>query len=429
MIAEPTLSHPAPTEPRTEQGTALGGAVRYRLARQVEMAYEYVNNQPGPLSLWLSLPPDLPMQRNVRLEGLSPTPREITSDGHGINRLAFFQLAPGEALRFTLRADLYDASYDPPALGSATLSPEAREQALRSSPLIRVTDEVRAEARRIVGDATTPLEQARRLFVHLVRHYRYRYPPAARGSEAMRRSHQGDCGEYSFLYAAWCRALGIPCRVLVGTFAHGRFAAHVWNEVFIEGVGWLPADSSILQTPLRLPILADLDWALQRLGRRFGRLSGDRLAFSIDPDVVLLPPFVERPVPERADRMMMGGHDLAWGFESLHGAAPYLQPIYLRFSETRLPLKTEDYLGAWRFADPLPYRLGTWLLWGGFLIGALGTLLGLLDIEGFDLPKAAGYTLANIIFIRRTGIRWWKLGLLALFLLELIGLIGERFLA
>jgi transglutaminase-like putative cysteine protease len=403
------------------------GAVVYTPARTVRMHYEFVNRQPGTLDIWLALPPELPMQRKPRIEGLRPEPISLQPDGQGLNRLAFFHLAPGERMRFDLQADLYHATFAPSAPGvAAALNPSERTRFLRSSLLIHVTDETRAEAQRIVGDAVTPLEQARRLYLHLIKHYRYRWPPAARGSEAMRRSRCGDCGEYSFLYAAWCRTLGIPCRVLVGTFAHGRFRAHVWNEVFIEGIGWMPADSSVHQTLLRLPGLADLDWAIQRLGSHFGRLTGDRLAFSVDPDVSLAPAYDNRAAPEQAERVNIGGKDLAWGFESLEGAAPYLQPVYVRFSDTKAPLKAKDYLGRWWFDDPLGYRAGTWLMWGAFALGVLGTMLGTLGVERFALPKAIGYVVANLVFIQRTGLHWWKLGLLALFLHELIILIGQQ---
>lgn len=416
------------------------GALHYQPTRRVQMRYHFVNRQDAPCQLWLALPPELPTQRQIEIADLMPQPQQIADDALGLNRLAFFTLAPGETLSFTLRAELHAVAF---LAGQSTehgplLSDAERAVYLRSTRLINITEEVRAEALRIVGDAPTVLEQARRLYMHLVRFYRYQWPPDARGSEAMRRNRRGDCGEYSFLYAAWCRALGIPCRVMVGTFAYGQLNAHVWNEVFVDGIGWLPTDSSIFQTPLRLPLLADLDWALQRVAARFGSLPGDRLVFSIDPEVPLTPDFVEQAVPDRLARNQIGGRQLAWGYESLDGNAPYLQPIYLRFPADSHPTKdvttpplerllrwpvsgeVERLLGRWSFDDPLAYRLGTWLMVLGFLVGVLGTLLDSLGMASFDLPRILGYLVANIVFIRRTGVRWWKLLLLGLFVIELI---------
>jgi transglutaminase-like putative cysteine protease len=83
------------------------------------------------------------------------------------------------------------------------------------------------------------------------------YPPAERGAAAMLRDRRGDCGEYSSLFAAWCRSTGIAARIVYGTWAHGRMAAHAWNEFRLDGVGWVPVDAS-------------LGWAM-----RHGALAGD----------------------------------------------------------------------------------------------------------------------------------------------------------
>ncbi|GEM_PF-1206368 len=423
------------------------GAMVYTFARTVTMHYTYINRQPGTVEIWLSVPPELPTQRRVQLLNVTPDPLSIQPDGSGINRIAFFRLRPGEALNLDVKADLYHGSYVPSAPSTTSdLSDDERRRFLRSSPMVRVTDEVRAEASSIVGDAKTPIERALRLYLHLVRRYRYKWPPPERGSEAMRRTRQGDCGQYSFLYAAWCRALDIPCRVMVGTFATGTLRAHVWNEVFIEGVGWLPVDTSLYQPSVRLPGLADLDLALLRIAWRFGRLSDDRLVFSIDPDVLLQPPYVDRQPPSDIERFPVADRELAWGFQSLDGAAPYLQPIYLRFDpdtyrtprpNTRLASvwpelalgTVTSYLGKWWFDAPLSYRLGTWMMVGGFTLGGTGTLLGTLELADLGPLTALGYTVANVVFIQRTGAHWWKVLLLVLFLIELIVRLGKLFAA
>ncbi len=419
------------------------GAMVYTATSRVQMHYRYVNQHPGPVSVWLALPPELPTQRDLQID-LAPAPASIEVDGNGINRLAFYQLEPGAAIRLSLQATLYRAAYEPAArAGQATLDPADHDRYLRSSALIRVTDEIRAEAQRIVAGATTPLDRARRLYLHLVRHYRYQWPPTARGSESMRRNQRGDCAEYSFLYAAWCRALGIPCRVMIGTWAHGQLNAHVWNEVFIEGIGWMPVDSSIHQTLLRVPGLADLDWALQRVRHRFGRISPRRLAFSIDPDVPLRPPFREREAPERYERMQFADRQFAWGFDSLDGAAPYLQPAYVQLTapldETTgsavdqvlalfwpplVARKVAPLLGVWRFTDSIWYRLGTWLMILGFTVGLFNTILDAAwGIETLALPGALGYFAGMIIFTARSGLRWWKLLLILLQALPLLGVL------
>jgi hypothetical protein len=124
----------------------------------------------------------------------------------------------------------------------------------------------------------------------------------------------------------------------------------------------------------------------------------------------------------------MGGRPLAWGFESLDGAAPYLPPISIRLSQARDGASLEAvlaaiwpplafqaaarYLGDWRFADPLSYRLGTWLGRGGAAIGALSTLLAQFDIDVLHVPGTVGYIACMAWLIRFSGMRWWTLALL-----------------
>ncbi|MDB6086266.1 MAG: hypothetical protein JWN43_4147, partial [Gammaproteobacteria bacterium] len=76
-------------------------------------------------------------------------------------------------------------------------------------------------------------------------------------------SKRGFCGHYASAFAALMRAAGIPARVVTGyqggTF--NRFAdywilrqsdAHAWNEVWIDGQGWLRVDPTSAIAPERV---------------------------------------------------------------------------------------------------------------------------------------------------------------------------------
>jgi transglutaminase-like putative cysteine protease len=62
-------------------------------------------------------------------------------------------------------------------------------------------------------------------------------------------SRKGLCGEKSLLTAAFCRAVGIPARVVWGymyTLEYGgSFGQHAWNEVYMDSAGWIPLDATI----------------------------------------------------------------------------------------------------------------------------------------------------------------------------------------
>ncbi|UCG61309.1 MAG: transglutaminase domain-containing protein [Candidatus Zixiibacteriota bacterium] len=58
----------------------------------------------------------------------------------------------------------------------------------------------------------------------------------------------GECGSHSNLLAAFCRAVGIPARVIFGCLYvpnyGGTFGQHAWNEVFMGEHGWIPVDAT-----------------------------------------------------------------------------------------------------------------------------------------------------------------------------------------
>lgn len=432
------------------QSERIAGVARSD-SRLADLSYSFRNAFPVPIEVWLALPPNLPWQRIQQLD-LLPQPVQIAPPGpdpSDPNRIAYFKLEPGESISMRVRAELLKPHGRPHEL--APLTDLQRAHYTRSSTLIQITDSVRAEAMRIVGEAQDDAERARRLYHHIVRHFRYRWPPAERGSEWIRRNGYGDCAEYSFLYAAWCRSLGIPCRVMVGTFAHGDMHAHVWNEVYLDlndaglggpGGAWLPVDTSVHQPTVRAPLLAELDWWLQGVDCQFGRVGGDRLTFSVDPEVALTPSFSPQMPPEELEisKSRFGDSSIAWGLESLKGTAPYLQPIYIRVPITADAVavlqKPDDalsrliptpraasvtrVLGHWRFKDPLTYRLFTTLMVIGFLVGASDTFLNRESLLAWDVLGSVGYITAHCVYIVRTGLKWWKLVLLILLLFGLL---------
>ncbi|MEJ2507700.1 MAG: transglutaminase-like domain-containing protein, partial [Ignavibacteriaceae bacterium] len=62
----------------------------------------------------------------------------------------------------------------------------------------------------------------------------------------------GECGSHSFLLAAFCRAVGIPARVVWGAMYvpnfGGGFGQHGWNEIYMGENGWIPVDATAFET-------------------------------------------------------------------------------------------------------------------------------------------------------------------------------------
>ncbi len=106
-------------------------------------------------------------------------------------------------------------------------------------------------------------------------------------------TRRGFCGHYASAFATLMRAAGIPARVVTGYYGgtYNRFAdywivrqsdAHAWDEVWIEGRGWMRVDPTSAVAPARVESgLAGSLMASSRLAgpwsRPLGWLSDARL--------------------------------------------------------------------------------------------------------------------------------------------------------
>jgi hypothetical protein len=61
-------------------------------------------------------------------------------------------------------------------------------------------------------------------------------------------TRKGECGAHSRLFTAFCRAVGIPARMVTGGVYFendgGIFGQHGWNEVYMGEAGWIPLDAT-----------------------------------------------------------------------------------------------------------------------------------------------------------------------------------------
>jgi hypothetical protein len=324
-----------------------------RPARTVRLRYEFANRQPSATRVWLALCPTAPGQMVTRSEvALSRAHDRVDSRTLEGNELLHVELDAGGAVRLeatveTAERVLIDGpGRSPPAHGS----PRAF---LRATPMVPTGGEIAVSARRVLeareASDLDVVVRARAFFDELVEGgYRYVFPPAERGAAAMLRDRRGDCGEFSSLFAAWCRSAGIPARIVYGTWARGRMGAHAWNEFWLDGVGWVPLDASLGWAMRHRP----WKWLGQGLPMRpeayFARLDGARIGFSYGPDVEAAPPF--QPVSvDGGTALRVAGRSMRWGLETLEGRLPYLQPAYPRFTST--PVRRQDLLGRWRVTE------------------------------------------------------------------------------
>jgi hypothetical protein len=134
----------------------------------------------------------------------------------------------------------------------------------------------------------SPVAFGRRLYDYLVDHGRYEYPPRGGwiASGAARRLRT-DCGGFSLVFTAACRANHIPARLLAGQWFKTRKEgggleqtgkqSHVIAEFYDPAIGWIPED--VTSTLMRVPGHGDFDY--------FGREPGYFFTWHFDTD---LPP-------------------------------------------------------------------------------------------------------------------------------------------
>ncbi|WP_025026225.1 transglutaminase-like domain-containing protein [Caldalkalibacillus mannanilyticus] len=327
------------------------------------MSYAYKNRQNEPVEIWLALPMESRCQRNIQYHKKSVAISEERSDYANI--IAYYRLQPQEKVELEYSFDAYSTELvsmndkdkkgiskeEPPE----KLSEEERRYYLRSTPLSPINQITIDEAKQIVQGESDPILQANLLFNNLLKHYKYKFPPKERGAIQMFTNKSGDCGEFSFLFTSWCRSLGIPCRTLFGAWTAGANHPHAWNEFFIDGVGWIPVDSSM--ATLNKSIIHKFGSLLRygtspKVDYYFGSIEGKRVAFSLDANLLLKPEYMINEVPDKYPLFKYGGHDFAFGFQSQEGTAPNMQPVYLRFEKDPKKKWLEDILGKWNISEP-----------------------------------------------------------------------------
>ena len=207
---------------------------------------------PREILLWVALPVDR-REHRVTLGAISPDPTEILTDVETGNRVVLWRVTEppeGEQLVFRYdfevvnRAVLTDIDPDK-VRRVAEGAPEYRRYTI-SEPWLEITPAIRDQAAAVVGDETNPYRQARLLFDWVVDVMVYDYPAIAdRGAENSYDRLAGDCGEFSHVFIAMARSLGIPARSVVANWPEG--GGHAWAEIYLPPYGWVPADTSMAQ--------------------------------------------------------------------------------------------------------------------------------------------------------------------------------------
>lgn len=177
----------------------------------------------------------------------------------------------------------------PPAPGTVITPPAPGDFLASTDSIDWQTDSFQswlddAGLRRHPGEAA--VDYGSRVFAYFQAHGRYVYPPETAWNAAAACHHlRTDCGGFSLVFVAACRANHIPARLLAGNWFKTREASdgtldiikrqsHVIAEFFDPQIGWIPEDIS--STLMRIPGPNGLNY--------FGCDPGYFLAWHVDTD-------------------------------------------------------------------------------------------------------------------------------------------------
>lgn len=244
-----------------------------------------------------AFPEQQPVYQEIREVEYNPEPQSFL-DGEDGNRTAIYiieSLAPGERQILEQRfiVDNYKGTY---RINAAAVSADYQGYAdidpryLQPEPGIESDHkEILQYAKETIGNETNPYLIARKLFADINLYLTYRDGENAnKGALSALRTGEGVCQEYTNLFVASLRAVGIPARVQVGYlynstqhvgepyvlesgYLNGDLLSHSWAEFYLPDIGWVIADPTFTYTVKNGDKEVKLvDWSY------FGRISPER---------------------------------------------------------------------------------------------------------------------------------------------------------
>jgi transglutaminase-like putative cysteine protease len=140
-----------------------------------------------------------------------------------------------------------DYNIDPSQVG--TYDKASSDYQLYTSPEKYIESnnpQIEALAGQLEQGQTNPYIIAGSIYDWVVHNLTYQTDPSLGGALYALENGGGECGDFSALFCALCRADGIPARPVVGRVAddypNDSSDCHVWAEFLLPGYGWVPVD-------------------------------------------------------------------------------------------------------------------------------------------------------------------------------------------
>ncbi|MBO5142483.1 MAG: S-layer homology domain-containing protein [Clostridia bacterium] len=212
---------------------------------------------------------------------ITPAPDELREDEFG-NLYAYYNVAgymPGRVLKVTIERKVKVDTYNNEISVRSESSVDSNN-ALYIEEQTRVDSEegkIIAKAKEITEGLSSDYKRALAIFefVNTQMQYNSSSTYANKGSISALENKKGVCEEFATLYAAMCRAIDIPCKVIEGYRYEKKVVEdsdvvfdttvgdyvlsepvyeyeiinHVWNEIYFDDYGWVPVDTCVIYAP------------------------------------------------------------------------------------------------------------------------------------------------------------------------------------
>ena len=200
--------------------------------------------------LWIPLPQNDPAQSVQNLQIQSPYTYRTVTDSEG-NKLLFIEAEnpsrPEWNVIETFRLTRRETGADPVA--SATRSLTGQETAnmrhyLEANKYVVIDDTIRKLANEIVGNEKNPVAAMSKINEWMIEHIDYyaKDPEHKSGTDEASmlfclKNQTGNCGDMAALFTALARSMGIPTRIIYGSFFKPSLNAQdVDSDAHVDGV-------------------------------------------------------------------------------------------------------------------------------------------------------------------------------------------------
>jgi transglutaminase-like putative cysteine protease len=224
----------------------------------------------GTTRAWFALPDDRDPAQSVGEVAISangpagPVPTRITRDEIG-NRFLYLEYSGGPGKLEVVTEFALTRAEERKAVPASRTRPLTGAERTRmaehlgANEHVQITPAIAARAKAAVGAEANPIRMARLIYDDVLDGVTYwvKFPDVMKASPVgsavyTQEMKCGNCTDFHSLYAAMTRAVGIPTRMVYGSFLKGPLdgkdtdqSYHCWIEFWAPDVGWIPLDVAV----------------------------------------------------------------------------------------------------------------------------------------------------------------------------------------